>query len=156
MKWVFQLPLCSMLKSTQTHMNVSWKFCTNEVDVWKMSFDSWCPTWSIGTASFTFYEDEKVEKSKQSIRTAVWSFDLTGRWRGEQVHLVITYLFSLITSASISCIWKGRNVKGWYVVIMKSPVLISDNSMQTSQKKKKLDIFWLLWELLCSKNMTKT
>lgn len=55
-----------------------------------------------------------VEKSKQLIRAAVWRLDLTGWWRRGQLHLVITYLFSLISSAFISYIWKQRNVKGWY------------------------------------------
>lgn len=55
-----------------------------------------------------------VEKSKQLIRAAVWRLDLTGWWRRGQLHLVITYLFSLISSAFISYVWKQRNVKGWY------------------------------------------
>lgn len=55
-----------------------------------------------------------VEKSKQLIGAAVWRLDLTGWWRRGQLHLVITYLFSLISSAFTSYVWKQRNVKGWY------------------------------------------
>lgn len=61
-----------------------------------------------------FLKIKTVEKSKQLIRAAVWRLDLTGWWRRGQLHLVITYLFSLISSAFISYVWKQRNVKGWY------------------------------------------
>lgn len=60
-----------------------------------------------------FMKIKTVEKSKQLIRAAVWRLDLMGRWRRGQLHLVITYLFSLISSAFISYVWKQRNVKGW-------------------------------------------
>lgn len=63
----------------------------------------------------TFYEVQTVQKSRL-IKTAVWSVSPRGWLRGGQVHLVLAYLFSLITcEAGICTVWNAKKTAKIYV-----------------------------------------
>lgn len=89
-----------------------------------------------------------VEKSKQLIGAAVWRLDLTGWWRRGQLHLVITYLFSLISSAFTSYVWKKcermiREKKNLWVIPVLRSVIFRQNTSQNM----------FIWGLTAKKNI---